>query len=82
MEPNHEPETEPVPETQAEAKTEPAPGSDSGFEVESPTCAEPERESEIPGRPELVQTAVLSAKPGIWSNICALLRRFFRSGNC
>ena len=64
------------PEEKAEAKPQ------TEDEMESAPETKPEAEAEIPLTPGLVQGAVLSAKPGFWSGICALLRRFFKSGNC
>lgn len=67
---NPEDQAEVQPETEAEIEPDPEP--------ETPA----ETESEIPEIPEAVQMPASSAKPGIWSNICAFLRRFFKSGNC
>lgn len=61
-------ETIPEPEEVLEAAPEPE--------------IQPEFEAEISSRPEPVQTVALTAKSGVWSNICALLRRFFKSGKC
>ncbi|MCR5162936.1 MAG: hypothetical protein K6C40_02860 [Thermoguttaceae bacterium] len=76
-----------TPETQMEVKPEPEEKLEPNPEPEAvlETVPEPEIQSEFESetspRPEPVQAADLSAKPGIWSNICALLRRFFKSGN-
>ncbi|MBR0193514.1 MAG: hypothetical protein IJQ31_15770 [Thermoguttaceae bacterium] len=73
---NSEDQTEAKPNTEAEMEPKPEPETEPEPEIQA------EVEAEILVRPEPVQTAALSAKPGIWSNICALLRRFFKSGNC
>ena len=67
-------EMNPEPEEEMEPTQEPEPEQESETQIEA--------ETETLCRSEPVQTTVSSAKPGIWSNICALLRRFFKSGNC
>lgn len=81
MEPNSSPEPELKPEIQAEAGTELASGSEADWEVGAWPQTDPESESEIEAQSEPALTTFSSAKPGIWTNICAMLRRFFKSGN-